>query len=49
MMMLIHRICIALSGLGRPSTVDTAISDRAAMLLLAAGVCTRKNRRTFPS
>ena len=40
MMMLIHRICIAFSGLGRPRTVDTAISDRAAMLLLAAGVHT---------
>ena len=42
MMILIHRICIALSGLGRPRTVDTAISERAAMLLWWAGVCTRR-------
>jgi len=33
MMMLIHRICIALSGFGSCITVDSVISVRAAMLL----------------
>lgn len=33
MMILIHKICIALSGLGNCSKVDKAMSDRAAMLL----------------
>lgn len=33
MMMLIHRICMALSGLGKFISVATEISVRAAMLL----------------
>lgn len=33
MIMLIHKICMALSGLGNRSNVDTAINDKAAMLL----------------
>ena len=33
MMMLIHSICMALRGLGRPRTVDNAIRVRAEMLL----------------
>ena len=32
-MIFIHKICIALSGLGRPITVETAMSERAAILL----------------
>ena len=32
-MMLIQRICIALSGFGRPSRVERVMSERAAMLL----------------
>merc|ERR1719480_64888 len=34
MMMFIHRICIALRGLAVPMSVDTEISDRAAILVL---------------
>ena len=30
---LIHSICIALSGLGNPITVDSVMRDRAAILL----------------
>jgi len=33
MIMLIQRICMALSGLGRPSRVETVIRQSAAMLL----------------
>lgn len=33
MMMLIHKICIALSGFGRLSTVDRVIKLKAEMLL----------------
>ena len=33
MIMLIHKICMALRGLGNRSNVDTAINDKAAMLL----------------
>ena len=36
MMMLIQRICIALRGLGSPSTVERVIRDSAAMLLEAS-------------
>ena len=32
---LIQRICIALSGFGKPASVVMAISDRAAMLVLS--------------
>ena len=41
-MMLIHRICMALSGLGRPSTVDNAIRDSAAILLTNKHFTTNK-------
>lgn len=36
MMMLIHRICMAFRGLGRPRKVERAIRERAAMLLWTA-------------
>lgn len=32
-MMLIHNICMAFSGLGRPNNVDNETSDKAATLL----------------
>lgn len=35
MMMLIHKICIALSGFGRLSTVDRVIRLKAEMLVLS--------------
>ena len=41
MMMLIHKICMALRGLGNRSNVDTAISDKAAMLLQQHSTKTR--------
>ena len=34
MIMLIHRICIALSGFGRPRRVERVMRVRAAMLLM---------------
>ena len=37
MMILIQRICMAFSGLGRPIIVDSVISDRAAILLCMRG------------
>lgn len=38
MMMLIHKICMALSGLGRLSTVDRVIRLKAEILLQAQNI-----------